>query len=272
MARARGRKSSITTTKNYDLFTLSDENRNVDLSRHRRLKESMQKYGFLSCFPIACTRNGVSALVVKDGQHRLEIAKELGLPVPYVIEDQDFDVAEVNCTSKPWTIRDYVEKHATNGNAEYIKAMQFAEEYDVPIGWAFGLLSGTASVGNVMRQIQEGTWKSKDRDFALDVATLYAALCTYAPRIKNARLLWACYAVTVTPGFDRKRMMRCADKQREKLVPYSTRDAYLQMLEDIYNHGQRKLVGLRAAALQAMKQRNAISNATAAKQRNSTSK
>jgi ParB-like chromosome segregation protein Spo0J len=75
----------IVNTRNYRLFERdSGENRPLDIKKHKKLMESMKKYGFLEVFPVVVTRNGGDKLIVKDGQHRIAIAEALGLPVYYV--------------------------------------------------------------------------------------------------------------------------------------------------------------------------------------------
>ena len=79
----------------------------------------MQEYGFLKSFPLSCSRNGDRKLIVKDGQHRLAVAEELGLNVHYFVEDVDYDIAKVNCTQEKWVVRDFAMKHANTGKKAY---------------------------------------------------------------------------------------------------------------------------------------------------------
>jgi len=50
-------------------------------------------------------------------------------------------------------------------------------------------------------------------------------------------------------------MISNAGRCREKLVSYSTKEAYLDMLEDIYNFGRKNLLALKISAQQAMRDR-----------------
>ncbi len=256
MAAAKQRK--ITATKSYRLFGRSGENRPVDLKKHKKLYDSMRRYGFLSCFPIVCVRDDSGNLVVKDGQHRLAIAEELGLPVFYVIEDTDFDVAVINCTPKPWTLRDYAQKFAENGVSAYREGIEFAEQHGLPIGTAFALLGGTTTFSNIQGSFIDGTLKMRDREWADAVASVYCSVVTLSRHVSNARFIEACMAACRVEEFDIARMIRGAERCREKLVSYSTRDAYLDMMEEVYNYGRKQLVALKVSALQAMRNRNAV--------------
>lgn len=78
------------------------------------------------------------------------------------------------------------------------------------------------------------------------------------PGMRNTRFVEACMRVCRVEGFDSKRMLAGAERCREKLLSYSTMEAYLEMLEEVYNFGRKQLVGLKAAAMMAMRERNAI--------------
>ncbi len=253
-------KSSISTTRNYRMFKLSGDNRPLNLKKRKRLRESMAKYGFLRSYPLSCVRNGDGVLVVKDGQHRLAIAEELGLPVHYYVEDVDYDIGKVNCTQEKWTVRDFAMKFASNGKQAYQDGLDFADAHGMPIGTAFSLLAGTTSWGNVQSQFIAGEFVVKDREWADAVASVYVTLIKLAPEMKNARLMEACMAVCRVNGFDATRLLSGARRCRDKLVAYSTRDAYLELLETAYNYGRKRLFPLKNEAVMAMRDRN-VSNA-----------
>jgi len=247
----------IQTTKDYRLFQRhSNENRCLNMKKHKKLMESMKLYGFLACFPIVvCEDNSV--LVIKDGQHRHMIAESLGLPIHYVIVKEDFDIAIVNSAAKTWQLIDYAEKHAANGKNDYREGLDFSQTHGLPIGTAFSLLAGTTSFGNFQAAFIDGNFKVKDRKWAESVASLYGPMSGLSPSLRNARFTEACMAVCRTDGFDLRRMLRCAERCRELLVSYSTKDAYLEMLEKVYNFGQKNLIGLKSLAQMAMRTRNA---------------
>lgn len=251
--------SKIQVTKNYRLFQIhSNENRPLDLKKHRKLSESMKLYGFLHCFPIVVAANEAGVKIVKDGQHRLAIAEELGLPIYWVEETVDFDVAVVNSTSKVWQLADYAKKHASNGIKSYEEGLEFASRHGLPIGPAFSLLAGTTGFSNCQSAFIDGTFKIKDRQWAESVAGIYGPLVMMSPDLKTARFIEACMAICRVEGFDAKRLLANCERCREKLVSYSTRDAFLDMLEELYNFGRKQLVGLKAAAIMALRDRNII--------------
>jgi hypothetical protein len=226
----------------------------------------MKLYGFIASFPVVCVRDKNGHLIVKDGQHRLAIAETLGLTVYWVEEEQDFDVALVNCTSKTWQLKDYAQKHAANGIKQYQEGIDFAEQYHIPIGTAFALLAGTTTFGNCESQFIDGTFKVKDRDWADAVAGLYSAITSMSSDLKKVSFIDACMAVCRVEGFDPKRLISGAERAREKLVNYGNRDAFLDMMETLYNFHRKQLVPLKIQAVTAMRSRNAILKSKKAKQ------
>lgn len=250
-------KTSIQSTKNYSMFGRSADNRPTDLKKHKKLKESMEKYGYLKSFPIV-VRKEDGVYVVKDGQHRLMLAQTLGIEVWWVEEDVDFDIATVNSTSKVWVLRDYAEKFAERGLADYQEGLDFSKNHGMALGTAFALLAGTTSFGNCQDDFIGGTFKVKDRPWADAVAGIYGPLSGMSSDLKNVRFIEACMAVCRVPSFAPTRLLQGAKNCREKLVAYSTKDAYLDMLETIYNYKRSNLVGLKSLAMMAMRERSVV--------------
>lgn len=253
--------TKIQMTKDYRLFERSPDNRPFDLKKHKKLRQSMERYGFLKCFPIVVRRVG-SKLIVKDGQHRLGIAESLGLPVYWVEEETDFDIADINCTPRVWVLRDYAEKHAMNGLPAYHEGLNFAARYGLPIGTAFALLAGTASFNNCQDSFIDGTFEVKDRPWADAVAGIYGPLAHMSSDLNNTRFIQACMSVCRVADFDAKRLLQGAARCRDKLLAYSTKDAYLVMLEEVYNYGRSKVFPLKVAATMAMRERCPMRAAT----------
>lgn len=247
----------VNATRDYRLFHRSAENRVVNVKKHKALERSMKRYGYLSCYPIICYRDEQKHLVVKDGQHRLAIAESLGLPVFWIEQDADFDVAVVNSTPKVWVCRDFAEKYSASGLADYQEGIDFADKHKISVGFAFSLLAGTTTFSNIEESFKAGLFKIKDREWAGSVASLYGPVVTMSSECRNSRFLEACMAVCRVNGFDHDRMLSNAARCRDKLLSYSTREAYLQMLEEVYNFGRKSLVGLKAEATMAMRDRNA---------------
>lgn len=249
----------INATKDYSLFRNSESNRPLDVRKHRHLEDSMKKYGFLPSFPIVCVRvNG--HLEIRDGQHRFAVASKLGLAIYWVEETVDFDIAEVNTTATVWKLSDYAEMYARKGVAAYKDGLEFCKTYNLPVGRGFSILSATATFSNAIDSFRDGTFRIRDRQYAETVAGLFTQIIAIAPQLSNSRFLEACMAVCRVPEFNPGRLVQCAKNCRDKLVPYATRDACLDMIEAVYNWKRQNLFGVKAAATMAMRERNPTKN------------
>jgi len=223
-----------------------------------KLIASLKKYGWLKSKPLSAWRNGDKRLIVKDGQHRLLIAEDLGIPVPWVEEEVDYSTAEINNAGKNWVPRNWAEVFAEQGKTAYREGLEFVQAYDLPVGVGFALLGGTSSYSNVEVAFKKGTFKIKDRVWAETVASLRNQMIALSPSLKKSAFTEACMALCRVKEFDPARLVQNARRCRERLVSFSTRDAYLTMLEDVYNFGRHTLFGLKAAALTVMKERGTI--------------
>lgn len=247
----------IGVTWNYDQFTVADDNRPLDLKRHRALERNMEEDGFIPGCPIICIRRS-RKLIVKDGQHRLYFARKLGLPVYWIEVEEDFDVAKLNNAQKGWLTADYAGKFAEAGADDYKEVLQFREDHGVPITLAAALLAGVTTFGTVAHKFYAGEYKVTDREYARAVVAIYTPLIKIDKRLKHMQFLMACMAVARVKGFGAKRLLAGVDRARQKVVMFGSRDGYLAMLEELYNYGRGKptWVPLKLEAQKEMAARN----------------
>lgn len=103
---------TINSTKNYDMFKKIEGNRDICQENINRIMNSMKIKNLLKIRPILVN----SDFGVIDGQHRLECAKQLDIPVYYQIEEslEDKDIILLN-NQKRWSLVDYVNYKAAKG-------------------------------------------------------------------------------------------------------------------------------------------------------------
>lgn len=231
----------IFSTTNYRLFDRQDgENRTLNPKSHTNLCESMRRWGFLPSHPIIVKKAGRGKFFIRDGQHRAYFAESLGIPIYYVIEEADFDIGLVNAAQTPWKLPDFAKKYADSGSQDYQELLVFMDEYKLPIGSSVNLLSGIAGFSNVRDSFVSGKFKIADAGIAYKAAELINRLCAICPSLKRHSFYTAIAAVCRVPGFDGSRLVHNATERcREKLVPYAQKKAILQMLDEVYNFGQR---------------------------------
>lgn len=239
---ARKPSPKLQCTKNYRLFTRSVDNRPLNLRKRRDLRSSMKAYGFIPSQAISVMRDKDKSLVVKDGQHRLALAEELGLPVYYVVDEVDWDVAAINNTPKTWSIADYAMKFSANGLKDYTELLEFCETHSVPHALAAAILNGSSSFsGGVSKMFKSGRFKIKDRPYAAMVVETYKGILEGSKEAANRPCLEACMAACRVESFDPDRLRHSAVSRRDEIVRFATRESYLKLFEDLYNfHRSRK--------------------------------
>ena len=252
----------LRVTREYNRFVFDNENRPVDLPGHKKLMESMKKFGFIPAYPVHCTNGTGDRLTIVDGQHRVATAQKLGLPIWYVVceEHEKLSIADINGTQKPWAIKDYAESFASQGMKDYAELLDFSKQYGVPITTAVGLLMGRSACGNSLPRYYAGEFKVKEREQAAKIAGIYSQFCAMSKRVRNNNMINAIYAACLVPGFEPQRLLEGATRCPEKLISYSTREAYLMLVEDLYNFGRRQRVPLKIPAENAMRERSIFHN------------
>ncbi len=229
----------IKKTDKYSLFEKHGDNRKLKLSKHRKLTRSMEEFGFLPYWPVVVGHNGNGKFKIFDGQHRVEIAQSLGLPVYYIISDIEFNIATINDTQRTWDTIDYAEVYAEKGIRAYQDGLAFMQEHNIAIGQTFALLAGVTSYSNVENSFKQGNFRVKDFPWAEKVVGVFCPIRAMTAKINRSAFLQACMSTCRVNYFDISRMVTSAEKQRDKLESFSTRDAYLDMMETIYNHGRQ---------------------------------
>ena len=246
----------IKTTSDYSSFSMMEQNRDVDMDNRkvRNLARSMQKYGWLDAFPLMAKKFR-GKLIVIDGQHRLAVAQEYGIPVKYVIEEKDIDVAELNDTSHSWTVEDFVQRYAKEGLPDYVALIAFSEHYGIGVNMASGILNGTSSPGNVLHRVKTGTFKITSRPMATAIAECYRRLSEINPVLQKANALKALFACFHVSYFDPDRLIAGAERKSKEIKSITKLDLFYSLFEELYNFNRKEKRPLSFDAQEAMKNR-----------------
>jgi hypothetical protein len=226
-------------TKNYNLFLLSDFNRNV--TKTKKLEQSMRKHGFIDAYPLHVIKKG-KFLEIKGGHHRFEVASKLGLAIPYVVTDDDATIHELEEATTKWTMSDYLVSFVRMGYPDYEKVESFCKKTGISIQQAMSMMGGElASSHNHNDAFKRGKYKvSNDLTPAYRVAELVKILSDYGHK-------WAVSAVCVT-SLSRLIIGNIAqyDQLKQKLsvnVSYFDNkrsvDGFMEQWEEAYNRKSR---------------------------------
>ena len=247
-------------TKDYDLFEMHEFNR--PLHEDRVLLGSMKKYGFLPQWPIACERNGSDKLKVISGHHRLFYAKQLDIPVWYVVHDTNIDICEVEGSRKSaWTMEDHVRARAAAGNPDYIFLLDFIARHHIPLGVAIALVGGESAMsGNMASKIYRGKFCVGDMTHAYNVVEItdYCHECGVS-FARSSAFVGAVSSVLRVPEFDTKLFLHRVTQYPATMRKRSSVKECLQEIESLYNYtskpSQRVPLAFRAIEVGKVRQR-----------------
>lgn len=250
----------IHRTTDYSKFRISKENRNIDTTKPsvKRLRKSMQIYGWLIAFPMMCRENG-DGLVIVDGQHRFTVARELGIPVRYAIDETDVDVSWVNQAQESWKPVDYLNRWVKAGKKDYMEVAELREYYpNVPLGMCAGLLAGTYSFGNVRDRFESGEYKVKTKGLAYRIANAYEKIIAINKEARSSNFLKALYACYYVDDFDPDRLIDSCQKRPHMIQGFSKLNDCLELIEEIYNYSLKSgRIPIKFQAQEAMRKRSA---------------
>ena len=222
----------IYSTSNYSQFIKDASNRTI--RSNPRLRDSMRKYGWLDAFPmLVVLREGQK--VIKDGQHRNDIAQQLNLPVKYVICDEDGLQASETSVGLSWTLSDYVNSYIERGNEQYRKLLSFKDETGLSIGTCADLLYGKCATAGAAKVVKSGAFKVKNENQARAVVSVIHAAEKVVKWAKSQRFVSAVTHAVIHAEINVGALCDRIRSQPGRLVLQPTTLDFISMIEDIYN-------------------------------------
>ena len=226
-------------TKNYEIFKLLGANRKTSKGHVKRIANSILENNLLKHNPIIVDNN----MVVIDGQHRLEAAKQLGVEIYYT--DGGFigakQVRNLNSSQRQWTMADFVRSFAETSD-DYQYLYDFSQANDLPLSVAARIL--TNFTGNSSsKAVRMGDFRIGDME---QVEAHMEAVKRLEPFISNVARKDRQYNATITVLRNNKidwdkmetkaRAIAASKDSREIITKQSNKRSYLRLFEDIYNY------------------------------------
>jgi hypothetical protein len=237
------KRVDIHSTKNFSMFKYFSSNRKIDKNHLNRLMASVEEKNLLKDFPILVN----SDYYVLDGQTRLEVAKQLDIPIFYriskdMIED---DISLINSNCKTWQLDDYLKSWVDKKNQDYLKLERFMLTYGISLSNSLIILEGQWWSGNGKNKsnFRRGIWQYPVNDFHARqiVLELKQFEDRYGISFKDKRSFILAYsAIRKDEQFDIKRMQRKLKSSESNsfisFVHGKDCDGYIRSLGDLYNH------------------------------------
>lgn len=227
----------IYETNNYDKFIYLKENRKI--TENKVLERVIKSHNKLKYNPTIVSNN----YQVLDGQHRLEIAKKLGLSIYYIIDEHaEIDTLQkLNIGNKNWTQKDHLEFYAQRNYETY----EFIKH--TLTGVKMSLTSFLVLFVN--GRFKEGEAKlNKTNHEIIYVMQQYQEIVDkfmhYSPKKYMSKKMQTqiCYLI-FNPNYDHKRMLQAIDNYPDAIIKantYNTAEMIKYVLvEELYNYKRR---------------------------------
>lgn len=240
---------SVYEESDYTKFKFLDGNRGTNEVHLKRLKLSVEEYGQLKC-PIMVN----SKMEIVDGQHRYAIARALGLPIYFIIND-DYGIEEVkilNTNMKNWGKSDYLKMYCDQKKPEYL----LFEKYRNHFSWTTRngnkkyTFTNTAIeellAANMSKDkyFEKGKLIIRDYDDTLNIG-IYIREIGESCDIRNYKSL--AFVRTMNfflrhPQFDRIHFAKKLKLYSKTLVGCSRVEEYRAAVSEIYNKNSRNKI------------------------------
>ncbi len=217
-------------TKNYDIFKYIVGNRITNKGNLKKIRDSIMKCNLLECNPLLVNEK----MEIIDGQHRLHIAKELGLDV-YYLKKHGLglnDVQNLNNASKNWVLNDYLHSFCEMEYPAYVNLRIFIHKYGLPISVAILLLQ-KGDGDTARKRFRDGTFKINQRKKGTEIAEFITELVSIQVHYRSRSFLLALSEVFQIK-LDKKRLKKCIVEGIPKRVTIAQ---YLQEMQTAYNYG-----------------------------------
>lgn len=236
-------KEIIESTTNYGKFELYPVNRTVDANslKFKRLIVSMQKHGWLPAYPMHCTKNGRGKLQIKAGHNRYIAAQTLGIPVKYVISNDDADIYSLEQAGPGiWKNKDYLDSFSKKGIHSYLVIKDYMSRTGISLQHAASMFYGqSAGSGNFVKDghFQQGHFHIRDYAHPQDVADIVLGLKSIDIKWSNdssfVNALSKCLRVA---EFNKSRFLEKSRTFTQLFEKQKNVQDYLKLIELVYNY------------------------------------
>ena len=243
---------TIEETKDYTVFNKHKANRKTNEKLVVRLIKSIEKKNLLKCNPIVVDKY----YNVIDGQHRLEAAKRLGLPISF-ITDLDIDVKDIvplNVEKETWKLDEYLNFHCNQDNIPYQRLQDFMERENLPkVNIALELLHGCRN-SDFHNTFKRGEYEFPSEVEMLEVLTKKTQIHEVINYIKTKTSGPKTYLDKVTfysamieffniKSFCFKTFMQKLQYRIDLIHPCPCRSDYVRIFKEIYNFKNQSPIG-----------------------------
>jgi len=224
-------------TKDYNRFKKTSENRIIDPLQVKKLKASMEIYGWAKGSVIQVNEKNE----IIDGQHRFYAAQQIGIPILYSISkgSGEMEIQILNQNQKNWNKVNFVDFWANKGNLNYQAVKEFGNRNPkLKITQHLMLLMNEPHAHPDTNMFQSGDFKVASIEKAQLVADCLEQVEPFFPKnCYQSKFVAAMIKVILKKKvFKFSKFIKKLEKNRNLLYPCTTADAYIERFQEIYNY------------------------------------
>lgn len=233
--------SEIAKTTEYEIFKKMDGNRHLDRYHLKKLRSAIEQDNQLNVHPIIVNKD----FYVIDGQHRLEVAKQLNCEIFYIKSDTvtDLHVIHGNVNQKSFDVENYIDYFAIKEKKkEYIQLKEMLKSSGLKPKALLTLILGVVSP-SILEFLKTGKFQFPISQDPLEVLNFYFDFSAYVKdkRIRphsmftNHNFTRALRWIYKTSGFDSGIFFKKLDMRWFDLKPQRSAEEWHSLLIGIYN-------------------------------------
>lgn len=233
----------IQQTTEYEKFKKHPNNRPLDEVNLIKIQKSIALCNMLELRPILVDK----LMRVIDGQHRLEAASRLNLPVFYQVNEAATakDMIYLNAYQKAWGAVDYLRFFAREGNENYEKLERFIEKENMKLIDAMSLFH-SGSNDKYRDNFKRGLFVFPDDVLIKEakimlgyikeaIELIYSKLVGHKHYLRSGRLFSSFLSFYSIKAVDHQTFLTKLLYKLDLWRPCSTMEGYVEMMKQIYN-------------------------------------
>jgi hypothetical protein len=237
----------IRETQEFSIFKTFKGNRLVNRNQVESLKRAIQQKNLLRCRPIIVN----TEMEIIDGQHRLEAAKELNIPIPYIVNpNADYrDATILNANNDNWDLNEYLRMYLEYGYPQYVKLKNFQDRHALDLDKTLMFMTTKSRSPEFSRTFKEGIFVFSANEVSLDLAILKIKEAVFYIKSKTiigrttylgTKTFWrALYKFITENDIDWSSFMRKLEYKCDSLRPMSQIEDYVRAFRSIYNFNRK---------------------------------
>ncbi len=228
-------------TQNYSQFRRLGGNAPLNVAHLNQLMDAIDKKNLLEARPILVNEN----MEVVDGQHRLEAAKRLNLPIFFIkINSVGIDdIATLNSNQRNWKMEHYLNLYCDYiKNENYINFRYWLKNNDFSFTQGISFFIDESNINECRRMFKDGEFIFDEKYISLGESykiTLNKILSNTKGKSQpwlNQSFIRAFIVLCNNKEIDLKRLWEQLDKYPFLLSHRPSKQMYLELLYELYNY------------------------------------